>query len=91
MSLVRIDSAAGRTFGWQARRRITGTRRYKSAFFSDRKYGSSRRALAAASAALADMARRWPAMSQARPRTAEQARRLARARWDRQPAALPPP
>lgn len=87
MSLVRIASEKGRTFGWQARRGIPGTNRYKSAFFSDLKYGSDRKALEAATAALADMERRWPKGTHEatfRTLTSERARRMNRVRWDKQ-------
>lgn len=91
MSLVRIVNEKGRTAGWQARRGIPGTNKYKSAFFSDLKYGSDRKALEAATAALADMERRWPKgtyEAKARTLTSERARRMNQARWDKQRATV---
>lgn len=84
MSLVRIDSKS--THGWQARHQITGTGKYKSAFFSDRKYGGDYKALQVALQALEDMKRRWPDSANpkvynSRPRTSEQARALNKIRW----------
>ena len=60
MSIQRIESADGRTIGWQARA-YTQWPRYISQFFADRKHGGKRKARQAAKdaeAALQARARR---------------------------------
>lgn len=57
MTIQRIDNAAKRMHGWQARVPINawhnGRRRYASAFYADRKHGGKRRAYELAREALA--------------------------------------
>lgn len=57
MTIVRIDNPDRSSVGWQARATTTG-RQYLSRFFSDRKYGGKRKALAMAKAELPRLERR---------------------------------
>lgn len=48
MSVVRIDSSARRTCGWQARAYVAKDQPRLTCFFSDRTYGGKQHALARA-------------------------------------------